>query len=331
MALEKVGIVGAGAWGTALAVTAKRAGCEAVLWAFEAEVADEINRAHRNSVYLPDIPLDPGIRATQALKEIAGCDLILLVAPAQYMRAMATKLAFHLSAGQMLVIAAKGIEQESGKLLSEVVAEVAPGAQIGVISGPGFASEIARGLPSAVTLAMADETMGRALAHRLSHPLFRCYWSEDVIGAQVGGAVKNVLAIAAGIVVGKKLGASAHAATVTRGFAEMARLGTALGARRETMTGLSGLGDLVLTCGSPQSRNMSLGLGLGEGTPIDEILASRRSVTEGIFTAGAVVELAAAKGVGMPICHAVHAVVAGQQSVDEVIVALLSRPLRPED
>ena len=205
-----------------------------------------------------------------------------------------------------------------------------PAVVVAVLSGPSFAAEIAKKLPAAVTLATAEEAQGRALSHALSHPPFRCYWSDDVVGAEIGGAVKNVYAIAAGIVAGKKLGSSAHAALVTRGFAEMARFGTTLGARRETLTGLSGLGDLVLTCGSPQSRNMSLGIELGKGRSVKEVLDKRLTVTEGVYTASAVVELAAARGIEMPIAHAVHAVVSGLATVDEAIEALLARPLRAE-
>jgi glycerol-3-phosphate dehydrogenase (NAD(P)+) len=228
------------------------------------------------------------------------------------------------------VLCSKGIEQASGKLMSQVVAEVLPAAEIAVLSGPSFASEIAKGLPAAVTLAAPDEAQGEALAHALSHLPFRCYWSDDVIGAEIGGAVKNVYAIGAGIVAGKKFGASAHAAFVTRGFAEMARFGAALGARRETMAGLSGLGDLILTCGSPQSRNMSLGIELGKGHSLKDVLAKRLSVTEGVYTAGALVEMAAARGIDMPIAQAVHAVISGLATVDEAIEALLARPLRAE-
>jgi len=228
------------------------------------------------------------------------------------------------------VICSKGIEQATGKLPTEIVADVLPGGAVAVLSGPSFAAEIARGLPAAVTLATAEEAQGRALSHALSHPPFRCYWSDDVVGAEIGGAVKNVYAIAAGIVVGKKLGASAHAALVTRGFVEMTRFGTALGGRRETLIGLSGLGDLVLTCGSPQSRNMSLGIELGKGRSLKDVLKKRLAVTEGVYTAGAVVEMAGARGIDMPIARAVHAVISGLATVDEAIEALLSRPLRAE-
>jgi glycerol-3-phosphate dehydrogenase (NAD(P)+) len=211
-----------------------------------------------------------------------------------------------------------------------VVAETLPTADIAVLSGPSFAAEIARGLPAAVTLATAREAQGSALSHALSHSPFRCYWSDDVTGAEIGGAVKNVYAIAAGIVTGKKFGESAHAALVTRSFAEMARLGMALGARFETLTGLSGLGDLVLTCGSAQSRNMSLGIELAEGRSVEEVLKKRPTVTEGVYTASALTDMAAAKGIDMPIAQAVHAVVSGRVGVDEAIEALLSRPLRAE-
>jgi glycerol-3-phosphate dehydrogenase (NAD(P)+) len=228
------------------------------------------------------------------------------------------------------VICSKGFEQSTGKLLSDVVAEELPGASFAVLSGPSFASEIARGLPAAVTLAAADEDQGAALSRALSHAPFRCYWSEDVTGVQIGGAVKNVYAIAAGIVTGKQLGANAHAALVARGFAEMARFGTICGAKRETLAGLSGLGDLVLTCGSLQSRNMSLGVALGQGHSAEEVLKGRQSVTEGIYTAGALAELARSRTIEMPIAAAVHAVVSGRVRVDEAIEALLSRPLRAE-
>ena len=330
MALQTVGIVGAGAWGTALALSARRAGRDALIWAYEPETVAEINERHRNSLYLPGVALDPAIEATAKLSEVATCDLLLMVTPAQELRAIAGELAAYVRPGQPLVIGAKGIEQASNKLLSQVAAEVLPQAESGVLSGPSFAAEIARGLPAALTLASPSEAQGRALAHALSHPSFRCYWSDDVVGAEIGGALKNVYAIAAGIVVGKKLGESAQAALVTRGFAEMVRFGAALGARRETLTGLSGLGDLILTCGSAQSRNMSLGQALGEGRELSDILGARLSVTEGVYTAGAVVEMAGQRGLDMPIAQAVHAVVSGRASVDEAIGALLARPLRAE-
>jgi glycerol-3-phosphate dehydrogenase (NAD(P)+) len=330
MAYQSVGIIGAGAWGTALAVTSRRAGRDVLIWAYEPATIADINQNHRNETYLPGVKLDPSIEATGRLNEVANCDFLLIATPAQHVRKIAGELAPYVKEGQPLVLCSKGIEQASGKLISQVVEEVAPGAQIAVLSGPSFAAEVARGLPAAVTLATREEAQGRALAYALSHQPFRCYWSDDVIGAEIGGAVKNVYAIAAGIVAGKKFGASAHAALVTRGFAEMVRFGAALGARRETLTGLSGLGDLVLTCGSPQSRNMSLGIELGKGKSLDEVLGKRLGVTEGVYTASALVEVAAARGIDMPIAQAVHAVISGLATVDEAIEALLARPLRAE-
>jgi glycerol-3-phosphate dehydrogenase (NAD(P)+) len=330
MGLQSVGIVGAGAWGTALAVVARRAGRDVLIWAYEKETLAGINQKHRNEVYLPGIDLDPAIEATGRLNEAANCDLLLLATPAQHVREIAGELAPYMKEHQPLVICSKGIEQATGKLISQVIAETAPQVQTAVLSGPSFAAEAARGLPAAVTLATAEEAQGRALAHALSHQPFRCYWSDDVIGAEIGGAVKNVYAIAAGIVAGKKFGASAHAALVTRGFSEMVRFGAALGARRETLTGLSGLGDLVLTCGSPQSRNMSLGIALGEGKSLDEALGNRPTVTEGVYTASALIEIAAVRNIDMPIAQAVHAVISGRSTVDEAIGALLARPLRAE-
>jgi glycerol-3-phosphate dehydrogenase (NAD(P)+) len=330
MALQSVGIVGAGAWGTALGITARRAGRDVMIWGYEPATVTDIQQNHRNEVFLPGISLDPAIAATARLTEVANRDLLLLATPAQHARNIVSELEPHLKNEQVLVICSKGLEQTSGKLLSRVVSEIAPRLKIAVLSGPSFATEVARGLPAAVTLATAEEALGRALAYALSHSPFRCYWSDDILGVEIGGAVKNVYAIAAGIVAGKKLGASAHAALVTRSFAEMARFATALGARRETLTGLSGIGDLVLTCGSVQSRNMSLGIELAEGRRIDEVLGRRLSVTEGVHTVTALVEMAAARGLDMPIAQAVHAVISGLATVDEAIEALLARPLRPE-
>jgi glycerol-3-phosphate dehydrogenase (NAD(P)+) len=330
MALQSVGIVGAGAWGTALAVTSRRAGRDVLIWAYEPETRAGINQNHRNETYLPGVKLDRAIEATARLNEVANCDLLLMATPAQHVRKIAGEIAPYLKPEQPLVLCSKGIEQTTGKLISELVEEVVPRPQIAVLSGPSFAAEVARGLPAAVTLATGEETQGHALAYALSHPPFRCYWSDDVIGAEIGGAVKNVYAIAAGIVAGKKFGASAHAALVTRSFAEMVRFAATLGARRETLMGLSGLGDLVLTCGSPQSRNMSLGIELGKGKSLEEVLGKRIAVTEGVYTASALVEMAAARGIDMPIAQAVHAVISGLATVDEAIEALLSRPLRAE-
>jgi glycerol-3-phosphate dehydrogenase (NAD(P)+) len=327
---NSVGIIGGGAWGTALAQTLSVAGRPVRLWAREAEVVAEVNSARANSVFLPGVSLDPGLAATGDLADIAAQDVVLMVAPAQHVRGVAGALAPHLPAGKPVVICAKGLEQATGKLLGDVLGEALPQATLAVLSGPSFAAEVARGLPAALTLAATDETLGQALATALGCRHLRIYWSGDLIGVQLGGAVKNVLAIAAGIVEGRGLGASAHAALVTRGFAELRRFGEALGARAETLMGLSGLGDLLLTCGSPQSRNMSLGRALGQGQALAAVLGTRRSVAEGVYTAAAVARVAAEKGVDMPICRAVHAIVEGQLGIDAAIEALLSRPQRAE-
>lgn len=328
--IDRVGVVGAGAWGTALATVVRRAGRDALVWAHEAEVVGDINRRHENGLFLPGIPLDPAIRATASLADLAGCDALLLVTPAQHTRAIAAGLADVLAPGVPLVICSKGIERTSGAFLADVLGETCPRAMPAVLSGPSFAADVARGLPTAVTLACADAGLAESLAGALNAPTFRPYISTDVLGAQIGGAVKNVLAIACGICEGRALGASARAALTTRGFAELVRFGTALGARADTLAGLSGLGDLILTCNSPQSRNMSLGMALGRGESLAAELGSRRTVAEGVHTAAAVMARAEAAGVDMPICAAVHAIVDGRIAVDAAIDALLSRPLKAE-
>jgi glycerol-3-phosphate dehydrogenase (NAD(P)+) len=276
------------------------------------------------------VALDPAIKATAKAADLAGADVLLLVAPSQFVRMVAQEIAPHWGRGKPVVICTKGFEEDTGGLMSEVVGEVLPQAQLAVLSGPSFAGEVARNQPAALTLACESRELGTKLTAALSHRGFRLYWTDDVIAAQIGGAVKNVLAIAAGIVEGRQLGASAHAAVTTRGFAELVRLGMKLGGRFETLTGLSGLGDLILTCSSTQSRNMSLGHALGQGQSLEEILGARKSFTEGVHSAGAVVALAKKHGVEMPICEAVYSVVKGEWSVDEAIEALLSRPLRAE-
>jgi glycerol-3-phosphate dehydrogenase (NAD(P)+) len=329
--IDSIGIVGGGAWGTALAQAMRRAGRDVVLWAREADVVAAVNARHVNETFLPGVALDPAIRATGTLSEAAVCDALLLVAPAQHIRAVSKELRPSLRAGQPVVMCAKGIEQSSGKMMGDVLAAELPHVTQAVLSGPSFAADVARGLPAALTVACADERVGRALAERLGGPSFRLYWTNDLVGVELGGALKNVLAIAAGIVDGKGLGASAHAALVTRGFAEMRRLGAALGARPETLIGLSGLGDLILTCGSPQSRNMSLGRALGRGETLSQALAGKVSVSEGVYTATAVRRIADENGVDMPICAAVCDVVEGRASVDEAIGQLMHRPIKAED
>jgi glycerol-3-phosphate dehydrogenase (NAD(P)+) len=330
VSFNSVGIIGGGAWGTALAQTARLAGREVLLWALEADVVTEVNTRHANTPFLPGVPLDSGLRATGTLADVAACDVVLMVAPAQHVRTISEQLTPHLPQGKPVVMCAKGLEQSTGKLMGEVMAEALPAATQAVLSGPSFAADVARGLPAAVTIATAEEALGEQLASALGYRNLRIYWSADMIGVQLGGAVKNVLAIAAGIVHGRGLGASAHAALVTRGFAELRRFGAVLGARPETLMGLSGLGDLLLTCGSPQSRNMSLGHALGRGDTLKSVLDGRRSVAEGVYTAAAVTRVAAQHGIDMPICGAVHGIVGGKLSIDAAIEALLSRPFRAE-
>ena len=307
------------------------AGCNVTLWAREEDTVNDINQNHINSAFLKDVPLDPKLRATTDLETIANQDAILIVTPAQFVRSVLSDLApFLQSSSVPLIICAKGIEQSSSKLMTDVVSETVPNATPAILSGPSFASDVAKGLPTAVTLAAENKTLGKELANALSHKALRPYWSDDLIGVQIGGAIKNVLAIAAGIVMGQNLGASAHASLISRGFAELSRFGESYGAKQETMMGLSGLGDLVLTCSSPQSRNMSLGIELGKGKTLDEILASRNSVSEGVYTASAVVEISRKRNFEMPISEAVEAIVTNKQTVNEAIATLLSRPLKAE-
>ena len=331
MHIRSVSIVGGGAWGTALAQTLAHGGIRVALWAREPEVVDDINVRHVNRTFLPGVSLAPSIRATADLSAVATSDAILAVVPAQHLRGVVGKLAKQLPPDTPVILCAKGIEQSTGRFMGDVLEEAAPQVLRAVLSGPSFAADVARGLPSALTLACRNETVGRALTAALSSRQMRLYWSSDVLGAELGGAVKNVLAIAAGIVEGRGLGASAHAAVVTRGFAELRRFGEAMGARPETLLGLSGLGDLILTCGSAQSRNMSLGRALGEGRSLTEILGGRVAVTEGVYTSAALVRLARDRGVDMPIAEAVHGIIEGRLLVDEAITALMQRPLKAED
>jgi glycerol-3-phosphate dehydrogenase (NAD(P)+) len=326
---QKVGVVGAGAWGTALAIAARRAGRDVTIWAYEPETVEEINHGHANHIYLPGVALDRQIRATAKVAEVAAADLILMVVPSQYFRNVAREFASHV-AGKPVIIGTKGFEEETGKLMSDIVAEALPEALPGVISGPSFASEVARGLPTALTIAAREELIGLKVANALGSRSLRLYWTNDMLGAQIGGAVKNVLAIASGIVSGRALGDNARAGIITRGFAELMRFGVAMGAKPETLMGLTGLGDLILTCSSEQSRNMSLGKALGEGKSLAEILGSRKSVSEGTYSASAAVARAREFGVELPICEAVRAILTGELEVDEAIEAILSRPFRSE-
>ena len=325
--MKRIGVIGGGAWGTALAQNAAAGGEPVTLWAREGEVVRAINETNGNPFFLPDIPLSRSIRATSDLDDLDECDAILVVAPAQHVRATLERASFGFAP---LVLCAKGIEAGSKLLMNEVAVQAYPGSPIAVLSGPTFAHEVAAGLPSAVTLACEDEELGQRLAERLSRPTFRPYLSTDVIGAEIGGAVKNVLAIACGVVEGLGLGQNARAALISRGFAEMTRFGLARGAEPETLAGLSGLGDLVLTCSSTSSRNFSLGKGLGEGRSAAELLDDRATVAEGAFTAPVLREAAADAGVEMPITDAVAAVLEGKLSVREAIDGLLARPLKSE-
>jgi glycerol-3-phosphate dehydrogenase (NAD(P)+) len=308
---QTIGVIGAGAWGTALAQSAAQAGRSVKIWAYEPEVVEAINTAHENTVFLPGAPLNPAITASSDPSDLSDCDAFLMVAPAQHARGILKRFAPHIAQGAPVLLCAKGFERESLALMTDVLRETVPHAIPAVLSGPSFAIDVAQGLPTAVTLACEDRDTGEALMEAVGSQTFRPYWSGDLVGAEVGGSVKNVLAIAAGIVEGRGLGKSAHAALIARGFAEMTRLGLALGAKRETLTGLCGLGDLVLTCSSPQSRNMSCGLALGQGQTLESVLGARKAVTEGVATAPAVVALAKTQGVDMPICAAVDAVLAG--------------------
>ncbi|MGE4219754.1 MAG: NAD(P)H-dependent glycerol-3-phosphate dehydrogenase [Alphaproteobacteria bacterium] len=329
--MGRIAIIGGGAWGTALACVARRAGHEAVLWAREPEVVEAVNAGRGNPIFLPDIPLDPGIRATgDAAACVEGADAVLMVVPTQFTRAVAEVLGPALPGGTPVALCAKGIERGTGAMVPEIAAECLPGAPLAVLSGPTFAAEVARDMPTAVTMACADAAMGRRLVDAIGTRRFRPYLSDDPVGAAIGGAVKNVLAIACGIVTGRRLGDNARAALITRGLAEMARLGRAKGARPETLMGLSGLGDLTLTCSSPQSRNMSLGIALGQGRTLAEIVGERRSIAEGVDSAASVTALAARLGVDMPICQAVDRIVNGGESIETVIEELLARPFRAE-
>ncbi len=330
--MKRIGIIGAGAWGTALALVCRRAGLEVRLQALEPEVAEAINGSQENPLYLPGVVLDPEIHATTDPAEAArDADALLLALPAQFFRPVLQGLAKDLPPGLPVVICAKGIEQETSALMSEIVADVLPETPVAVLSGPTFAAEVAADFPTAVTLAAADEALAIQLSEALGNPRFRIYRSDDPIGAQIGGAVKNVLAIGCGIVGGCGLGDNAKAALITRGLAEIVRLGVAKGARAETLMGLSGIGDLTLTCNAMQSRNYSLGVALGQGQALAEILKERTSVAEGVFSAASVTELARRLDIGMPICLAVDGILNHFADINATVEGLLSRPAGAEE
>jgi glycerol-3-phosphate dehydrogenase (NAD(P)+) len=321
---NSVAVIGAGAWGTALAGVAARAGRDVMLYARDSKSAAHIAAARTNPK-LSGVPLDAAIEVTDDIALAARADIILVATPAQHLRAAVVALAPHLARGTPVIAAAKGIERGTHKFMTEVIAEAAPNAIAAILSGPSFAEDVARGLPTAVTLAAKDEALASSLVQALGSATFRPYHTTDVRGVEIGGAAKNVLAIAAGIVVGRKFGASAQAALTTRGFSELMRLGRACGARSETLSGLSGLGDLVLSCSSPQSRNLALGIALGRGEP-----RPLGKLAEGEFTAPVLIELAASQNVDMPVSNAVAAILSGALSIDDAIESLLTRPFKAE-
>jgi glycerol-3-phosphate dehydrogenase (NAD(P)+) len=322
---NSVSVIGAGAWGTALAAVAGRAGRDVTLYTRNAASAARM-KATRENLRLPGIRLEAGVEVTGDIAQAARADVILIATPAQSLREAVISLAPHLTRPTPVVACAKGIERGTHQFMTEIIAETAPNALAAILSGPSFAEDVARGLPTAVTLAAKDETLASALVQALGSPTFRPYHTTDVRGVEIGGAAKNVLAIAAGIVVGRKLGASALAALTTRGFTELARLGRACGARGETLSGLSGLGDLILTCSSPQSRNLALGIALGRGEP-----PPQGKLAEGQFTAPVLIELAASQNVDMPVSNAVAAILAGKVTIDAAIEGLLTRPFKAEE
>ena len=324
----QVGVIGAGAWGTALAQVMASDGSEVLIWAREADLVDEINARHTNSLFLPSATLAPSVRATNAIADLADVPVLLVVTPAQHLAAVLAGLP---DGPRDLVLCSKGIEAGTGRLMADVARDAAPAASLAVLSGPTFAHEVAAGLPTAVTLACAEgEGQWQRLCSRIARPTLRPYYSDDVIGAEIGGAVKNVLAIACGVVDGLQLGQNARAALIARGYAEMLRFGTARGARAETLSGLCGLGDLVLTCSSTSSRNYSLGKALGEGMSAAEALSGKNSVAEGAHTAPVLAALAQRDGIAMPIVDAVDRLLRGEAPAHAVVSELLSRPLRAE-
>jgi glycerol-3-phosphate dehydrogenase (NAD(P)+) len=325
--MARIGVIGGGAFGTALACVVRRSGHDTILWAREQEVVAAINREGANPVFLPGIPLAPGIRATDELAAAAaGADFLLLAPPAQHMRAVTARLRPFLKSGTPVVTCSKGIERNTCALMAQVIAETLPGSPVAVLSGPSFAHDIAVDLPAGVTLACADPVLGERLAHAIGTTRFRTYLSDDVTGALLGGVLKNVLAVASGIAMGKKLGESARATLFARGLAEMARLGVAMGGRIETFMGLSGAGDLNLSCNSPSSRNTSLGIALGEGKDLNAVLRSRVTVQEGVHSAESVAVLAKRHDVDMPIVMAVDRLLNHGEGVDAAIAGLLAHP-----
>lgn len=326
--MKTIGVIGAGAWGTALAQMLANEDRDVLLWAREENVVNDINDKHENTEFLPSVELHPNLKATNDLNEISKRDVLLIVTPAQYLRNTLNEIKDNHREDQVLVICSKGIELDSGLLLSQVVDDVIPGAKAAVMTGPTFAAEIARGLPGAVTIGIPDADLGAELQDLLGGKRFRPYVTTDIIGVQLGGAIKNVIAIACGVVYGRQLGESARAALLTRGVAEIARLGVAMGAKKQTLLGMCGIGDLMLTASSMQSRNFSLGAALGEGKSMESILSQRNAVTEGVHTAKATLDLAKQNAVDMPITEAVYKCLHEGLSIEEAIEDMLNRPFK---
>jgi glycerol-3-phosphate dehydrogenase (NAD(P)+) len=328
--MHKIGVIGAGAWGTALSQALAATGRDVTIWAREEEVVHAINAQHENTMYLQGVPLHDGLKATSSLQDACAADVILIMTPAQHVRSTLEAIKPQLEKGKPFIICSKGVETETGYLMSEVAEEVIPAGKVGILTGPTFASEIARGLPCAVTIAMHDKELGQHVIEALGSRTLRTYLTNDVIGTQVGGAVKNVIAIACGVIAGKKMGESARCALITRGLTEIGRLAKAMGAQKETLMGMCGVGDLMLTASSMQSRNFSLGFALGEGKTLEEILGDRIAVTEGVHTAKALQVMAKNNAVDMPISRAVYQLLHEGLSIDEIIEKTLNRPLRRE-
>ncbi|WP_417430675.1 NAD(P)H-dependent glycerol-3-phosphate dehydrogenase [Kiloniella sp.] len=327
---KKIGVLGSGAWGTALAAVAAEAGNDVILWSRNENVVSDINNDHENKLYLKGADLNPRITATTETSNLQNCDVLLLVVPSQHLGSVLKASKDQINPNTPLVLCTKGVEIKSGLLMTEMIAEILPKNPLAVLSGPTFAIEVANKLPTAVTLACADENLGKSLSLTLNNRSFRIYQSLDPIGAEIGGAVKNVIAIACGIVEGKKLGDNARAALITRGLFEIVKLGLAKGGRRETLMGLSGMGDLTLTCTATQSRNYALGKALGEGISIENYLKGRITVAEGLSSSKSVTKLAQKLSIDMPICHAVCDILHNDANIDATIAQLLARPQKAE-
>ena len=330
--MQKIGIIGAGAWGTALAQAIASSGRNVTIWAKEPDVVSAINTEHENTTYLPAIPLHENITATESLSDLSDSDTILLVTPAQFVRSTLRSLKGEIAEGKPVVICSKGIEIETGALMSQVAQEEVPNATIAILTGPTFAREIASGLPCAVTIAAQDKDVAQEIRDSIACKNLRPYVTDDLLGAQIGGAVKNVIAIACGVIAGRGLGESARSGLMTRGLAEMSRLASAMGAKKETLMGMCGVGDLVLTCSSLQSRNFSLGVSLGEGRSLQDIMQERKgkAVTEGVHTAEALMTMAKKHAVDMPISKTVYQCLVEGVSIEDAIEDMLERPLRTE-